>query len=910
MKRSKVGQILVALMAIMFVFSTSALAEVVTGRVVNAETGEPLVNAFAKELISYPEGGSYETYVETDSIGRFYLDAPKEGRLLVTFSMIGFKISRKVNYVYGSESKDTLNLGTIKLHPTALMLQEVEVKAKLPRVTMKGDTIVFNPSAFKLQDGDRLAELISKLPGVTRKDGKLTWNGKTIRLVVNGKDMFGGDEILTQLPVAVADKIKLYDRKSELARHTGKDDGDEDQVLDIQIKPGFMDKWYGSIEGKYAPKDYYNGKLQAYKLSDNNPQVVYGQANNMNMLVDRENGYWINSSVDKFGKSQFGAYDFQHEWSTKDAGAFSKNHFNIGASLGHADGWGTEDSMMETFFPNADQTLTEMSDSHNSHSLKPKVDMGLFAYTDKNNSVKVNVTLSYEKQRLADEQAMSKYVNNDMVTRSRYYTSTERELRKMMAKYVWNHYIGKKGVFSLSGETEVTGGENESHINRTMDYLREGLTETMRQWEESPERRLATLLRAKLGYWFGKKVYMSIDDEMEYVRRHDHRDMYSGDNDNNTGSDRPSIQDRDNRKDFLLHRFTNTANLSLMLQLSKNFNVTPAASWQYVRDDGDLRYGSLDTTAVRTANIFTPSLKMKWKINRARNMEMSFVYDTTQPSLYDTFGWRDTTDPMFVSTGNADLKSSHSYSASYRYTRLWLRQQITLQLSASYKKTIDPIATLYSYNSATGAYCSMPLNVKGGEIYTFGALYDQGIGLLFRVKNIVNYSREYGYGYLTQVDGDQGLRLNRQSINSVEDDFKFSYETEKVRVSLFNNLKWYRYCYSDGAYNMSPFSTSFGADVYVVANPFRFSARIWDEFRSGYQSTEMNRHRLMSNASVSYMFMKNKCMLSLRANDIFNQARMFSSEFSAYERREKWSESFHHYVMLSFEYNFDAKVKK
>ena len=151
MKRSKVGQILVALMAIMFVFSTSALAEVVTGRVVNAETGEPLVNAFAKVLISYPEGGSYETYVETDSIGRFYLDAPKEGRLLVTFSMIGFKISRKVNYVYGSESKDTLNLGTIKLHPTALMLQEVEVKAKLPRVTMKGDTIVFNPSAFKLQ---------------------------------------------------------------------------------------------------------------------------------------------------------------------------------------------------------------------------------------------------------------------------------------------------------------------------------------------------------------------------------------------------------------------------------------------------------------------------------------------------------------------------------------------------------------------------------------------------------------------------------------------------------------------------------------------------------------------------------------------------------------------------------------
>lgn len=36
--------------------------------------------------------------------------------------MIGYKTSRKVNYVYGKERSDTLNVGTIKLQPTALML--------------------------------------------------------------------------------------------------------------------------------------------------------------------------------------------------------------------------------------------------------------------------------------------------------------------------------------------------------------------------------------------------------------------------------------------------------------------------------------------------------------------------------------------------------------------------------------------------------------------------------------------------------------------------------------------------------------------------------------------------------------------------------------------------------------------
>lgn len=57
--------------------------------------------------------------------------------------------------------------------------------------------------------------------------------------MMNGKDLFGGDQIINELPAEVAQKLKLYDRKSELSRHTGKDDGEEDHVLDIQVKPGF-----------------------------------------------------------------------------------------------------------------------------------------------------------------------------------------------------------------------------------------------------------------------------------------------------------------------------------------------------------------------------------------------------------------------------------------------------------------------------------------------------------------------------------------------------------------------------------------------------------------------------------------------------------------------------------------------
>ena len=137
-------------------------ADTFKGKVVNAETGEPLVGANINSEINPQPGWSVQNSTETDSTGCFYLNSGWEGRIMFKFSMIGYKSTRKVDYSYGEEVKDTTDLGTIRLQPTALMLQEVEVKGHIPRITMSGDTIVFNPDAFKLKEGARLDELILK----------------------------------------------------------------------------------------------------------------------------------------------------------------------------------------------------------------------------------------------------------------------------------------------------------------------------------------------------------------------------------------------------------------------------------------------------------------------------------------------------------------------------------------------------------------------------------------------------------------------------------------------------------------------------------------------------------------------------------------------------------------------------
>lgn len=244
---------------------------------------------------------------------------------------------------------------------------------------------------------------------------------------------------------------------------------------------------------------------------------------------------------------------------------------------------------------------------------------------------------------------------------------------------------------------------------------------------------------------------------------------------------------------------------------------------------------------------------------------------------------------------------------------MWLRKQIVLGLTASYNKDINPQATLYSYNSATGVYTSKPMNVKGGDMWKFAFNYDQGIGFYFRLMNKFALETAKSYGFLTIVDNnaaDAQPELNKQKRLGINNDFEFSYETEKLQLTLFDRLESNRYRYDDASYNTTPLFNSVGISANLHLAPFEVFVQLSDDYRSGYATSAMNGHKLKSMASVSWSFCKNKCMLSLFADDIFNKDIWYESEYSAFQRQEYSTNYIHHYLNLSFRYRFDAKAKK
>ncbi len=71
-------------------------------------------------------------------------------------------------------------------------LAGVVVKATRIKMAYRGDTLVFDASAFKLPDGSMLDALVRQMPGVKLDDnGVITVNGRKVDyLMLNGKDFF------------------------------------------------------------------------------------------------------------------------------------------------------------------------------------------------------------------------------------------------------------------------------------------------------------------------------------------------------------------------------------------------------------------------------------------------------------------------------------------------------------------------------------------------------------------------------------------------------------------------------------------------------------------------------------------------------------------------------------------------
>lgn len=254
----------------------------VSGRLVEDDTKAPAAQATI-QLLSLPDS-AYVTGAASSEAGSFALPKVKAGKYVLKVSYIGYKtLFLPLQLTASAPNK---RLGTLTLESDAIMLAEAVIVAEAPQVQIVEDTVAFNSSAYRTPEGAMLEELVKKLPGAeVDDDGNVKINGKEIsKIMVDGKEFFGGDVKtgLKNLPVDMIDKLKTYDKKSDLARITGIDDGEEETVLDLTVKKGMNKGIFGNIDLSGGTEDRYMGRAMVNYFYDKTQVSLIAGANNVN----------------------------------------------------------------------------------------------------------------------------------------------------------------------------------------------------------------------------------------------------------------------------------------------------------------------------------------------------------------------------------------------------------------------------------------------------------------------------------------------------------------------------------------------------------------------------------------------------------------------------------------------------
>ncbi|MDE7468017.1 MAG: TonB-dependent receptor, partial [Muribaculaceae bacterium] len=227
---------------LLFLFSLDAFAYNISGTVTDTE-GEPLIAASIRLLAA--RDSSAVNGVVTDVDGKFLLKNVNNGRYILEASYVGYESS----YVNTRVASANVSLDTIKLGQSSIMLKETTVVGIKTPITVKEDTVEFNADSYRTAPNAVVEDLLKRLPGVeVGSDGSITANGQTVKkILIDGKEFFSDDPTVASrnLPVDMVDRLQVVNRKSDLARLTGVDDGEDETVINLTVKKGMKNGWFG-----------------------------------------------------------------------------------------------------------------------------------------------------------------------------------------------------------------------------------------------------------------------------------------------------------------------------------------------------------------------------------------------------------------------------------------------------------------------------------------------------------------------------------------------------------------------------------------------------------------------------------------------------------------------------------------
>ena len=933
MKKWVLGLLLVALGVIPAFAQSGGGKVIVSGRVLDGVDKSPVIQA-GVQILSVKDSVVVAGNV-TDLDGKFSLSA-RPGKYLLKISYIGYKTDFR-NLTLDRNRLRT-NVGEISLEVDAVMLDEAVVVAEAPEVIAKADTLVYNSSAYRVPEGSALEELVKKLPGAeVDENGKITINGKEItKIMIDGKEFFADDPniAMKNLPVNIIDKVRAYDKQSDMARMTGIDDGEEETVLDLSVKPELNKGWIGNVDLAAGTEDRYSGKFMLNRFVESNQFTVIGSANNVN-----DNGFPGGGGGFRWGGQnglnavKMGGFNFSVENEKLEAGG-SVNYNYRDADVRSKQNSETFVSSQTSSFKNAldasrnkttnligDFRLEWRPDTMTWLMFRPRVTYGKTDNGSSSSSFTFNEDPELSTDELVEADDITSLVSKEKIintiVRNTLNRSDNINARGML---LFNRRLGKAGRnVTMRARYTYTNNDSEQLSASQTDYYQTAeealasgaVSEILNRYITTPTKTSDYSVRLSYSEPIFKGGFLQFSYDFQYKNSTTDNSTYDMPVDWEVGQGfipGQAVFNTDLSKSAEYNYYNHQAEVQLRwIRQKMRFNV--GASFQPQRSTLSYTMGDYSVDTVRTVFNFTPTLDFRYNFSKTSQLRVNYRGRSSQPSMTDLLPITDDTDPLNVKLGNPGLKPEFTNTLRVFYNTFNTEKQRGMMTHFSFQNVMNDISNRRTYDETTGGYRTMPENINGnwnlfGVLGTNTALknkkYTINTFTMARYNNIVSYMSA------GETLADTDKNKTRQLVMSER--LRGTYRNDWWEISLNGSLT---YNHSRNSFqeqsNMDTYQFSYGASTNVRL-PWNMSIAtdISQNSRRGYTDASMNRNELLWNAQISQDFLKgNAATVSVQFYDILRQQSNISRAITAAMRQDTEYNAIYSYCMVHFIYRLN-----
>ncbi|RZL20144.1 MAG: TonB-dependent receptor [Pedobacter sp.] len=201
---------------------------------------------------------------QTDEYGSFSISKINADQFTIEVSHMGY-LTQKASYSFTEKEKHK-KLKDFILKPANRMLNEVIITGKPNPIRFMQDTVEYNAAAYRVNEGDNVADLIKQFPGmeVDEQYGVKTMGKEMVKMRVNGQDFFTSDikEFIGKLPAGIVSKIQVIDDFGDEANFTGIKIGEPRKMLNIVTKPGMNKGGFGGVTGNAGTNEMIGSGAQ------------------------------------------------------------------------------------------------------------------------------------------------------------------------------------------------------------------------------------------------------------------------------------------------------------------------------------------------------------------------------------------------------------------------------------------------------------------------------------------------------------------------------------------------------------------------------------------------------------------------------------------------------------------------